>query len=198
MRSAGIGIRVHSGWGALVAVTGDAATLQVVERRRVDIIEPHVPGAFQPYHFSEKLPLAKAEQHLAKCAANSSQLAKAAMTSVMEELRGQGYAVAGAAILMSSGRPLPELAGILASHALIHTAEGEFFRKMFREGLEAAGISVVGIKERELAERAQAAFGRSAAGLQKKIDGFGKTLGAPWTSDQKLATMAACVVMRSG
>jgi len=34
-RVAGIGVAMHSGWGVLVAVAGEAAALEVVERRRI-------------------------------------------------------------------------------------------------------------------------------------------------------------------
>jgi len=44
------------------------------------------------------------------------------------DLRGKGYRPVGSALLLASGRPLPKLETILASHALIHTADGEHFR----------------------------------------------------------------------
>ena len=35
LKVAGIGVAMHSGWGVLVAVAGEAAALEVVERRRI-------------------------------------------------------------------------------------------------------------------------------------------------------------------
>src|SRR5438067_2289475 len=57
MKAVAIGIRMHSGWGALVAVSTSAGSVEVVERRRVVIATPGTPGAKQPYHFAENLDL---------------------------------------------------------------------------------------------------------------------------------------------
>jgi hypothetical protein len=103
--------------------------------------------------------------------------------------------VAGVAILLSSGRPLPTFEKILAAHALIHAAEGEFFRQAFRDAAEALKIPVTGIRERELESQAEVVFGSAAPGLQKEIAGLSRLLGPPWTADQKLAALAAAVLL---
>jgi hypothetical protein len=56
----------------------------------------------------------------------------------------------GCAMLLASGRGLPTLPNILASRALVHTAEGQFFRRVVREACERCRIPVVGFREREL------------------------------------------------
>jgi hypothetical protein len=98
-------------------------------------------------------------------------------------------------MLLASGRALPALPNILASHALVHTAEGEFFRKVAREASERCGIPVVGFRERELDERANATFGKAAARVQRFISKLGKTVGSPWTRDEKTATLAALMLL---
>lgn len=142
MKRAAFGLRVHSGWGALVAVTGKPGAEEVIQRRRIEIIDPKAVGAAQPFHFAKKLELAEAEKHVATCATVSARLALSALCDSVEELQAQGYRVAGGAILLSSGRALPPFSQILASHALIHTAEGEFFRQAFRSALENLKIPV--------------------------------------------------------
>ena len=42
--------------------------------------------------------------------------------------------------VLASGRTLPALEQILASHPMVHTAEGEFFRKAIREACREIGI----------------------------------------------------------
>src|SRR5215471_4279147 len=145
MRST-LGIRVHSGWGALVALAGDAVP-EVIDRRRVEIIDPRTPGAAQPFHFAERLEINKAQAHVARCADVSKRMALEALRQVAGQLNRQGYTIASVAILLSSGRPLPSFEKILASHALIHAAEGEFFRQAFREAAEALKIPATGIRE---------------------------------------------------
>src|SRR5215472_9273322 len=127
MKPCAVGIRVHSGWGALVAVCGEPINTEIVDRRRVVIIDRKAPGSAQPYHYAKELELPAAEKFIAQSAAASAKLALAAIGEVVEQLGGRGYRMVGAAVLLSAGRPLPELEKILASHAMIHAAEGEFF-----------------------------------------------------------------------
>jgi hypothetical protein len=167
-----------------VAVSGKPGAVQVLDRRRIVIADTTSAGANQPYHFAEKLELRAAEKHLANCASISGRLALAALRDVVKELNG--YEIAGAAILLASGRPLPSLPDILASHALIHTAEGEFFRQIVRQACERCGIRVTGIRERDLG---------AGSALQQEIASLGKIVGPPWTQDQKTATLAAMLVL---
>jgi hypothetical protein len=152
MKPAAIGIRMHSGWGALVAVSNSAGTVEIIERRRIAITTPGTPGANKPYHFAENLDFPEAEKFLANCAAASKRLASAAVRDVVSELCGRQYRVVGSAVLLASGRPLPPLSKILASHALIHAAEGEYFREVFSKACEGLDLPVTGLRELDLDE----------------------------------------------
>lgn len=196
MKSAAIGIRVHSGWGALVALSGKNGAEEIIERRKVEIIDPKATGVIQPYHYVEEMELRAAERHLAKCATESRRLALEALQQTSAQLQDRGFTLVGSAILLSSARPLPDLDEILGSHALIHTAEGEFFRLAFRQAFERLEIPVIGIPERELDEHAQKAFGNATAEVHKNIDTAGRSLGPPWTLDEKRAALAAAIVLK--
>ena len=185
---------MHSGWGAAVCISSDSASPEIVDRRRIVIIEPTMKGSKQPYHFAETLKLEEAERHIQKCAAASQRLALKAMREMLDAVSARNYRVVGCAMLLASGRALPSLSKILASHALIHTAEGEFFRKVVREACEHYRIPVVAIRERELDERASASFGSAAAGVWQHISSLGKTVGSPWTQDEKIAALAGLIV----
>ena len=195
MKNAGFGIRVHSGWAALVCISNDAGTPAVVDRGRIVIIERTMDGAKQPYHFIESLEIEEAERHLQKCAEISQRLAVQAIGEMLDGVTARKYRVLGCAMLLASGRALPSLQKILASHALIHTAEGEFFRNVVREACEHCGIPVMGIRERELDEFANATFGGAAARVQQHISSRGRTLGSPWTQDEKIAALAGLIAV---
>jgi hypothetical protein len=195
MKAAAIGVSVHSGWGAVVALAGGPGDDEILLRRRVTIIDPKTAGATQPYHYVVKKEIQVAEKHLASCASESGRLAFEALAQLSAHLCERGYLLKSAAILLSSARPLPELKEILTSHPLIHTAEGEFFRQAFRDSLEQLGIPITGIRTRDLSECAAEAFGKAAPEIQKRIDGMGRSLGAPWTKDEKTAALAAAIVL---
>ena len=194
MQRACLGFRVHSGWGALVAVSYHSGAWQVLDRRRMSVVDRKIAGHAQPYHFAREQPLPQAEKHLIRCAVASLRLAQSALSEIVDQL-SRDYRVTGAAMLLASGRPLPELDRILASHPLIHTAEGEFFRQAFSEASEALGVPVTRIRERDLAERVQAVFKKSASTLPAELAAAAKHLGPPWSQDQKAAALAAAVVL---
>jgi hypothetical protein len=79
-------------------------------------------------------------------------------------------------------------------HIGLGVAEGEFFRNVVREACEHCDIRVVGIGERELDERANATFGKAAARIRRHISSLGKTVGSPWTQDEKTAALAGLIV----
>jgi hypothetical protein len=185
---------MHSGWGVVVCISGNSAAPEIVDRRRIVIIEPAMEGAKQPYHFAESLGLEEAEHHLQKCAAVSQRLALKAIGEMLDAVIARNYRVLGCAMLLASGRALPSLQKILASHALIHTAEGEFFRKVVCEAFERCRIPVVRIRELELDDRANSTFGTTAALVRQRISKVGKTVGSPWTQDEKTAALAGLIV----
>jgi hypothetical protein len=195
MKPAAIGVRMHSGWGALVAVSNSAGSIEVVERRRIVVTSTGMLGVNQPYHFAENLALPEAEKFISRCFAASKNLALTAVRDVVSELRLRQYRIVGSAVLLASGRPLPPLAKILASHAVIHAAEGEFFREVFSNACQNLALSVTGFRERDLDDCLQAAFGKAAAKLRQQIATLGRSVGPPWTTDQKHASLGALLVL---
>lgn len=197
-KRAAIGIQMHSGWGVLVAVAyGDS--VEILDRRRIVVVDPAMPGANQPYHHArmqlERQNLEVAERYLASCASVSEKLATKAIEEVVADLRGRGYRAAGAVVLQGAGRPLPALPQILASHPLIHTAEGEFFSKVVTKACERWKIPVKNIRRRDLEQHTKITFGKAAAQLQRTVANIGKSLGPPWKADHKTAALAALTVL---
>lgn len=177
MLKAIIGFRAHSGWAATVTAAGGKA----IERRRIELCDCLVPGSAQPYHAAADLPLAEARSYLRRCAATSAAMAEQALRGLSADLASRGYRVARGVVLTGAGRPLSELAKTLASHPLIHTAEGEFYRAVIAEGCRRCGLPVFGMPERELC----AHIAEGAA--------LGAGLGRPWRRDEKLCALAATV-----
>ncbi|HEX4378967.1 MAG TPA: hypothetical protein VH022_02955, partial [Candidatus Acidoferrum sp.] len=97
----------------------------------------------------------------------------------------------------AAGRTLPPLEKILAAHPLLHTAEGEFFRQAFAKACESNKIPVTKIKERDLEIALKEKFNRNAARIKTKVQLLGRTIGPPWTTDQKNATQAALLLLPS-
>ncbi len=165
----------------------------------MEIVDAKIPGVSQPYHFAEQLrvrkSLSEAQAHVDRCAEAAGSLALTAIREIQRRAADRGFPLIGAVILLSSARPLPEFEKVLASHALIHTAEGEFFRTAFRDAFRQLQIPVTGIPERDLEEHANRAFGKRATSAHARIATVGRALGPPWTQDQKSATLAAMLLL---
>jgi hypothetical protein len=194
-RKAAAGCRVHSGWAAVVVVSGRAGAPVVLDRRRIVIADAGIAGSKQPYHYVEMWPLPKAQAFLDRCAARTQQMARGAFREVAEAARVRGWPLSGCAILAASGRPVPTLAEALSSHAMLHTAEGEFYRNAVADASEHCGVRVTRVREKELLERAAQTLRMKLEGLQRHLTELGKPLGAPWSQDEKLAALAAWLML---
>ena len=189
-RRAALGLRAHSGWAALVALAKAKDSPYVILRRRIETCDARVRGSKQPFHAAESLDLPDAEAFIHSCSESTQKLSRKAIQEAVDELRAKGFETIGCGVILGSGRTLPDLKAILASHALLHTAEGEFFRQALVEAGRHCGLPVAGLKEREAYEEASAKLHLSAGELQKRITAMGRGIGPPWTQDQKYAALA--------
>jgi hypothetical protein len=188
-----LGFRAHSGWAALVALAGPADSPAVCDRRRIELLNPGIPA--QPYHAAAELDIQEAE-HLVQRSVEEVRLrALRAVREAIADMRKQGRSVVGCGILLGSGRPPTTLAATLASHALIHTAEGELFRQALAHASKQCGLPVTGVKERELFAAVTAGLGVSADQVQQRIAEWGRALGPPWRQDQKYAALAGWLAL---
>jgi len=196
MKQAAIGFRVHSGWSAMVAVRVEKGAPTVLDRQRAHLVETFTYRFRQPYHTAEKLGLAEGREFISRAQAEARTLAHRAIHELQLRLQERGYELSRCALLLASGRPLPELEKILASHALIHTADGELFRESLLHASARCGLGVVCIKERELLEQAARALRVPRGRLLPRVTALGRPFGAPWSQDEKFATLAAWIAAR--
>lgn len=193
MARAILGLRAHSGWAALVAIAGTAKDPEVVDRRRIVLAGPKFSN--QPYHRAEALSVERAATFLERCSNDSRRLAEDGLRATISALSQGGHRVAGCALLLASGRPLPPLASVLSSHALIHAADGEHYREALSRAAESLGLPVARVREKDVWTEASAALGARSDAIADRVSALGKPLGPPWTQDQKLAAAAAWLAL---
>jgi hypothetical protein len=173
-------------------VAGPAGSPQVLDRRVIQLADVQVKGSKQPFHAAEPLSLPEAEALIGRCRQSTQALAHRGLEAI-----AAGREIGACGMLLASGRALPELAAILASHALIHTAEGEFFRDAIAAASRERKLPVYRIKERELFEACATQLKLSRAELDRQLSDWGKLLGAPWRQDEKYAALAAWLALGS-
>ena len=126
---------------------------------------------------------------------SSRALAYTAMANAIPAMSARGFGVRARGLLTASGKPLPRLEKILASHASIHAAEGEMFGDAFAHAAAKFGLAVTRIKEREILERCTAVTGLAPWDLERELAANGKRLGPPWRQDEKYATLAGLIAL---
>ncbi|HSC44855.1 MAG TPA: hypothetical protein VLC94_03450 [Candidatus Acidoferrum sp.] len=191
MKIAAAGFRVHSGWTSLVTVALEKGRPVVLARLRPRLVATFSYTFRQPYHTAAEMSLDEAAAFLDRQRAEARRLAVAALKSTQSDVAQQGYKLTRGALLLASGRPLPELSKILAAHSLIHAADGEFFREALLYACAKCQLVISTTKERELFAAASAKLRRSSAALTQFLSALGKPLGAPWSQDEKFAALAA-------
>jgi hypothetical protein len=194
-RKAALGVRCHSGWAAVILVSGTHGSVEILDRRYVELCDPEIEGSKQPFHAAEPLSFARAEAFIRRCRAATEALANRALQDVINVATANSRKLASCGVLSASGSKLPPLKDILASHPLIHAAEGEFYREAVATACERAKLPVTRIREREAFRQASDQVGLPEGQLKEWLAGWGKTMGPPWTADQKLATLAGWIAL---
>jgi hypothetical protein len=192
---AGIGFASHSGWAAAVVLGGPPTAPLVLANTRIEMWDPADPGSKQPYHAVEGRPVADATRDLARYAASAQAAARSGLDALLESLRARGYPGPVVGILESSGRKGASVAAIIASHALIHTADGDHFRDALAQAAAGRGLAVRRVPTRGLEAYAAARLGRPAPRLQDAVKELGRQAGRPWTADQKAAALLAWTLL---
>ena len=188
MKRAALGFRAHSGWAAMVALREPAAAPLVIQRRRVELAGS-LPR--QPYHAATEMRLDEAAAFIQECRVAATANAARALGSAVADLKDKGLEIAGAVVLAASGRPIPDLAATLASHPMVHTAEGQLYRDALKNACELRGLPVTLVKEKELPAR----LGLPMPDVERRLREMGEAIGPPWRQDEKLSAMAAWLLL---
>jgi hypothetical protein len=170
------GFKAHSGWAVLVVIGISGNEFQLIDRRRIELIEPGETWAKQPYHAAEELPPDKARQLVQRGIDSAHRIAEREMRAFIQ--RSTGHKIAGCGVLV--GTPMPEwtVEQILSVHIRMHKAEGVLFPAALIAAAKACDLNIVAIPEKELT-------------LNDAVVTLGKSVGPPWGKDQKSAAMAA-------
>jgi hypothetical protein len=195
MKHAAVGFRAHSGWTALIALAVNNGVPTVLVRERIHLVETFTYEFRQPYHTAEKLQPDEGRAFVSRVQSEAQRLAFDAIRRLKAELNERGYSLDRCGLLLASGMPLPSLDRILASHSLIHAADGELFREALLHASARCGLKPLAVKERELLDSASRALRRKPDDLTHRIAGVGRPLGPPWSQDEKLASLVAWLAM---
>jgi hypothetical protein len=192
-RPAALGFSPHTGWAAVVAISGARDTPAVVAKQRLDMATTFETGAV--YHAAQALPAAEAEALVRASEQKFTAIARASLSAFLTRLRGEGLEPSASAILAGGAKPLPPLAAILRSHALVHAAEGALYRGVLARASEVCGIPATFVPVADLPARVADAVRLPEERVVSLLAEIGKASGKPWARDQKEAALAAWLAL---
>lgn len=188
------GMKAHSGWAALVVLGTRNGELQVIDRRRVELVEEREASwARQPYHAAEDLKPDAARALIKRGIEAARRIAVQEMRAAVKRAREAGHEAIACAVLSVEPMPGWTVDEILAVHFRMHKAEGVLFREALARAAITCDLILLRVPEKQLEEHAEFTLATPVKSLRKAIASLGKSTGPPWGKDQKDAALAAMI-----
>ena len=188
---AALGFRVKSGWAAAVLLTGPTRSPQLCDVRRIDLSDPRLPETRQPYHAA----MGKLETDTTKINRRVSvvrSIAQQSIATLLASYRQKDFAIRRAALVVGSQVDPDSIAN---AHIRAHAFEGQLFRSVLGEALQACRIRTEILVERNAYAQGAAKLKDSNDNVQRMIRDFGRVAQGPWRAEQKLAALAAWLAL---
>jgi len=189
-----LGVADHGGWAVCVTVAASRGVPVVVDRRRIETIEPGVPS--QPYHHDTVgMPRADAERLAARVRASVLRTT----FERMKELRGE---LQPPYTIVAMTLRVPPLSFVPVTVAEAHQSYNVTCRAdgmMYHDALSIAARRLkLEVEQHERGEEVARAAGRldvSVEALEHFLERAGAAVGRPWQKEHRLAAAAAIGVL---
>ena len=189
-----LGVADHNGWAVCVTVAASRGVPVVVDRRRVELIEPGVPS--QPYHHETvRMPRPDAETLVVRVRESVMRTTLARLS----ELRAGLQPPCTIAAMTLRRPPLAHVPVTVAeAHASYHVmcrADGMMYHDALCTAARRLRIPVTLHDRGEEMARAAARLDVSLEELEHSLQTAGESLGPPWQKEHRLAMAAAMGVL---
>jgi hypothetical protein len=177
-----LGVADHFGWAVAVTASADH---EVVDRRRIELIEPGVPTA-PIHHESHRLDVAATEALVAQVRASVVRAASAAL----DELAGAAPEPIVSMSLRALPPDFPEDVAIQRRAPYEARADAIMYRRVLAELAHARGWEVHFYTAKDVENLAA---GKLAERADDVLYGPRATMGPPWAKDHRMALAATIV-----
>jgi len=185
------GFTVKSGWACTVLVTGSAASIRVIDRRRIELSDPAVPESRQPYHAGVGTARANGAE-LSRLVSAVERFGRESVIETIDHYRRGGHQLRGLGIVVGSTID-PDTIG--NPHIRIHALEGRLFRQIVEAAAAERRLPCWIWRENELYGLAAGALHRQEPSLRKVLSACGGTSSSSWRREHKAAALAAWLVL---
>lgn len=189
-----LGFTVKSGWAAAVLLGGPPASPRVLATHRLDLSDPGIPDARQPYHAGFGT-ARSAGPRLARLLASVRRYGRRSVLGLIRQVRAEGREVAGAGIVVGSLLDPDRLGN---AHVRIHALEGRLFRTVVEGAAGRSHLARAVWCERDLFPRAARVLRRTEPELRAALLAMPRPAPRPWRAEHKVAALAAWLVLAGG
>ena len=177
-----VGIADHLGWAVAVTASAD---YEVVERRRIELVEPGITAA--PIHYeSKRLDVAATAALVAKVRASVVRATSAALDELANALPAPVVSIS----LRTWPLDFPDDIAVQRRTPYEARADAIMYRQVLSELAHARGWEVRLYVAKDVERQAAALLGERA---DEVLQGPRATLGPPWTKDHRVALAATIV-----
>jgi hypothetical protein len=178
-----VGVFDHFGWAVVVTASADH---EVVDRRRIELIEPDMTAA--PIHYeSRHLDVAGTAALVARARASAVRATSAALDELQSALAETVLSIS----LRAWPPDFPEDIAVLRRPPYESRADAIMYRQVLAELASARDWAVHLYLAKEVVGQAVSRLGARA---DEVLDGPRASLGPPWTKDHRIALAATIVV----
>jgi hypothetical protein len=177
-----VGLFAKTGSAVVVTVVGSAGSPALADRRTFALCDDEASRFL--YHHARTLDRAEASAFVTHCVKEAARLARAEVGALLRDLkRADVHVVRGAIVDTDKPFSAPALERILASHSLVHAAEGDLYRSVVVEAFERRNIPVEPVPRTDIP--------KLSPQHEPIVSELGRAAGPPWRREHKDATIAA-------
>lgn len=187
---AAAGFTVKSGWASAVLIAGTPSSPRLIDSRRVEISDPGIPDAKQPYHAGFGT-ARDAGDELKRLVSSVKSYGRESVSALIREYQ-KSATVAAAGVVVGS---LIDPTTIGNDHIRIHAMEGQLFREVLIDGAKRGGLTCSVWRERDLYAAAAKQLKIAETALKKRLTALGETADDGWRAEQKAAALAAWMLL---
>jgi hypothetical protein len=189
-----VSVADHTGWAHFVCVAAPATVPEVIERRRVTLIDAGLPT--QPYeHDTVAIPEDEANDFIARVSRSVAACSKRALERLVGELAPRCTVVA-ITIRMPPFPSIPKsVAAVHASNRLRNSADGMMYQQAICQAAKRLKLDVQLCKRGEEISRAAEQLGVTEGELEDFVSRSGRPPGPPWTEEHRRAFAAGIAAL---
>lgn len=185
-----LGVADHSGWAVCVTVAAIRGVPVIVDRRRVELIEPGIPS--QPYHHDTvRIPLPEGERLVARVRASVMRTTLTRLSELRDELQPQCRIVAMTLRMPPMTWVPVTVAEAHSSYYVMCRADGMMYHDALRTAAGRLRMEVELEDRGEEIVRAAERLGVTVRRLEQFVASAGRSVGPPWRKEHRLAVAAA-------